>query len=1396
VTVYIDFNQNGLFTDAGENVYTSPNTLFAVAGTVVGGNISVPLTASVGITRMRVIAVEGGATAYPPTGTYTYGETEDYCVNIVAAPTCSGTPLGGTSAASSGTVCPSTNFTLTNTGQSAALGIAYQWQSGPSASGPWTLIGAATSAYVPLVTNQTTATYYMLSTTCTVSAISASSTPVLVSVASGTCQCANYPAIYATSIGDEEISSVTVGTMNNTSNCSTTAPGIGSINQRYSNYTGFVAGPSVMQGNSVNFNLTQTTCGGSFNNIFQIWVDWNQDGDFLDAGEGVYNQPTAVTGNQTVAGSFSVPLTASVGTTRMRIVNIESAATVNNYAHTAYTWGETEDYCFTVIQIIQCSGTPNAGTAAITSTAGCPSTSFNLSASGISAGTGIAYQWQTSASASGPWSAIANATTAAFTATTSATAYYQLVTTCTVSGLTNTTSVVSYSVVNNPCLCSTYVTAANNCSIDYISNVTFSSINRTSTCDTYSAYGSPNPVITIGQTYPISVTTDGDTEGIGAWIDYNNDGVFSNASELVLGLSYAGTTPATYTANVLIPMTATVGTVRLRVRCNYAAAPVDATSAQTWGETEDYCITLVCGNPTITASSSPSVLCIGSSASLTASGSNSYTWNPGALTGSLVVVNPTSSTVYTVSGVNANGCANSATFALTVDNPTVSATSNPTAICIGGTSTLTGSGVSTYTWNPGTLVGSTTTVSPASITIYTLNGTSIHGCAASNTVSVNVNALPVISPLATPTAICFGSSGTLSATGANTYTWSPGNLIGSSVIASPTVITTYTVIGTDANGCDNSSTIDLFVNSLPTISASSNPVLLCYGSTATLSAGGANTYTWSPGSLIGSPVNDSPLISTVYTVTGTDNNGCNNTTTLNLVVSTTVTASASPTAICAGGSSTLTGSNATTYTWDPGNLPGSSLIVNPGSSTTYTLNGTDANGCISSVTVNVTIDQTPTVTPVANPVIICSGGQVNLSATGASSYTWNPGSLVGSSVNDSPSSSTIYSVTGSSAAGCLSASAQTVLVTVGGTSTTNVNFYEGFEGIVYNDQLPNCSWASTSPGGACKTYTFSDPATNRVPSSGSNFGCFQAPTAAGGDYFFSNAVQLTAGAVYSTTIKYVTSPGSSWSKFGLMYNNTQSPRGGGLGSQNSLMAATTITVITSGLNSSLPHAEVGATFSVPVTGLYYMSIFAEGTTGFLSFDDKNTTMYSNLPIDLVSYSATKYSDVVKLDWRTQSELNSEKFIIEKSLDAVKWDFVAETNAAGKSTSIQDYTTYDNNPYNGISYYRLLQQDFDKTIHNYGIRTVNFSRDRVSEIMLMPNPTSGSVNFEYYSQYKGSLSFKVNDVAGKVVIPETNVGDIIDNKKSGTIYLNEFKPGVYFVEFNCNNLKTVKKIIKQ
>jgi hypothetical protein len=116
----------------------------------------------------------------------------------------------------------------------------------------------------------------------------------------------------------------------------------------YSNYTGAVAAASEAQGNVVNFSLTQTTCGGAYGNFFQIYIDWNQDGDWLDAGEQVYSQAASVTGNQTGNRNVHRSIHCSVGTTRMRVVNIEATAATTNYAHTAYTWGETEDYCFTV----------------------------------------------------------------------------------------------------------------------------------------------------------------------------------------------------------------------------------------------------------------------------------------------------------------------------------------------------------------------------------------------------------------------------------------------------------------------------------------------------------------------------------------------------------------------------------------------------------------------------------------------------------------------------------------------------------------------------------------------------------------------------------------------------------------------------------------------------------------------------------------------------------------------------------------------------------------------------------------------------------------------------------------------------------------------------------------
>ena len=365
---------------------------------------------------------------------------------------CSGTPStpsisGATSA------CAGVNFNLSSAGASSGTGISYQWQSSTNGGASWSPISGATAT--SLTTNASTNTQYQLVTTCSASGLTSTSAAYSVTISSfSACTCFTYPAIYSSSTFDEEISNVTVGSMNNSSNCSVAATGPGSILNRYANYAGVITGPSAMQTDVVNFSLTQTTCGGNYGSFFQLYVDWNQDGDWLDVGEQVYSQGASINGNQTVTGSFTVPAGATVGVTRMRVVHIENSASTTNYAHTAYFYGETEDYCFTVNQLVTCSGTPNAGVAGISISNGCSGASTTLSASGLSSGTGISYQWASGPTATGPWTN--GATSASTTVNPTVNTYYQLTTTCGSSGLSSTSNVVSFSV--NTCAASITMT--------------------------------------------------------------------------------------------------------------------------------------------------------------------------------------------------------------------------------------------------------------------------------------------------------------------------------------------------------------------------------------------------------------------------------------------------------------------------------------------------------------------------------------------------------------------------------------------------------------------------------------------------------------------------------------------------------------------------------------------------------------------------------------------------------------------------------------------------------------------------------------------------------------------------------------------------------------------------
>jgi len=164
---------------------------------------------------------------------------------------------------------------------------------------------------------------------------------------------------------------------------------------------------------------------------------------------------------------------------------------------------------------------------------------------------------------------------------------------------------------------------------------------------------------------------------------------------------------------------------------------------------------------------------------------------------------------------------------------------------------------------------------------YNVTGTSVQGCVSSNTAvsSVTVNSIPVIS--VNSGSICSGSSFTINPSGANIYTISGGP-----AIVSPTTNSSYSITGTSVQGCVSSNTAvsSVTVNPLPSVTATTNNTLLCTGQTASLTANGASTYLWNT-SATTSVIAISPNVTTNYTVTGTDANGCANSVVLTQSVS-------------------------------------------------------------------------------------------------------------------------------------------------------------------------------------------------------------------------------------------------------------------------------------------------------------------------------------------------------------------------------------------------------------------------------------------------------------------------------------------------------------------------------
>jgi subtilisin-like proprotein convertase family protein len=806
--------------------------------------------------ELRIIDVLTGSSTL--VGTYA---SQVATFGIYTPPTnaCSGTPTPGNTQTSANPVCAGANFLL-STQIASAAGQTYQWQSGPSATGPWTDLGTGQSQ----ITSQTVATFYRCVVTC--GANSGTSTPLQVTMNAVTnCYC----SAGATSTSFEKISRVQFGTINNPS---TSTAG-------YENFT--AVSTTLVKGQTA--PITITLSQGFSSDESRAWIDFNQDGDFDDAGEAVFVS-TQSAGPHT--GTITISPTALTGPTRMRIRMQDAdpfSAPNNSTPCGTSLFGQVEDYTINIQPCVQGAITNNP-----------PARSIQCSGSTtipvVATGSALTYQWQYRVSATSPWLAVTNV--APFSNITSASLGLSNVPAsfngyefrALVTGPCTATIFSSGGVLTvTPLVATVTPTAASICigSIQKISLTNATSPvtavfaggaglplivtdnNLTGVSNTAVASGIPsNAVVTdVSVNFTMTHTWVGDVvmnltapngqtinliAALNAGAGNNSSDNFTNTVVSSTGVTALSGAPAPRTGTFKADLfTATIPSIAPTTGNTWA--PLLTTLNGNWrlsmcdiaggdeGTLQSWSINITYGAPATgiwTASpAAPNTMFTDAAATIP--------YVPGAQA-SDIWVNPTVNTSYSV--VYATPPPSSCTSAPTVVPVTVvnapTAVVNPTnkAVCVGGTTTFTTSatgGPFTYQWQVSTTAAPTfTNISGATAATLTLTGVtqtmnnnqyraiiSALPCvptATTTAATLTVNPLPVITIASPVTQLVPGRSTTITATStpgpltAASFSWTKNGTAVAGATASTLPVDidkigTYRATVTDINGCVASS---------------------------------------------------------------------------------------------------------------------------------------------------------------------------------------------------------------------------------------------------------------------------------------------------------------------------------------------------------------------------------------------------------------------------------------------------------------------------------------------------------------------------------------------------------------------------------------------------------------
>ena len=462
------------------------------------------------------------------------------------------------------------------------------------------------------------------------------------------------------------------------------------------------------------------------------------------------------------------------------------------------------------------------------------------------------------------------------------------------------------------------------------------------------------------------------------------------------------------------------------------ASPLNNVTKSTWSDFSNDPYILINVSPQVSFTGLDTAYCINDPASTLTGNPAGGTFSGTGISGNTFTP-ATAGTYDIIYTYDDNGCIGADTQTVTVHQlPVVSINPATAEICPGDTITLTASGADTYTWSPATDLNTTTGAVVNSFTqsniTYTVTGTS-NSCSATATVDITVNDLTITS-FDTNNASCGGADGSATVnvnggSGSYTYSWNTSP-VQNTQTAQNLSFGTYTVTVNDGN-CSVVDSVNINENGAPTLNVSADISVLCEGDTATITATGADSYTWTPASGLsvdtGSIVQASPQNTTTYTVVGTTN-GCSTQSQITINVNDlSVDSVIVNDEVCSAsnGSINLNVSGGTgnySFSWDTNPVQNGNPATNLQAGT-YSV--TVSDGECQLIENNISIANTGSLNiTVSNDTVICLGESVTLTASGADSYTWSPANglntTTGSSVISSTGETVTYQVIGVSGA--------------------------------------------------------------------------------------------------------------------------------------------------------------------------------------------------------------------------------------------------------------------------------------------------------------------------------------------------------------------------------------------